>query len=167
VIASEYSLDLSTGVTVVGHSAGGHLALWVGGRKKLQPGGALYVANPLPVKAVVSLAGIPDLEQAIAKRVCGDLALLLMGGSPDSEPTRYAEGSPRDLIPLEVPQTFVSGFEDPIVPLVYVSGYVKVARYQGDWIDLRAFNETGHFEVATPLTEAGKWAVAAVGHFTK
>ena len=51
-LAKRYPLDLSR-VVVVGHSAGGQLALWVGARHRLPKGGALYLPNPLGIKGVV------------------------------------------------------------------------------------------------------------------
>lgn len=45
-IAKKYSLNLNR-VIVIGHSAGGHLALWLAGRHNLKPSSTLYVKNPL------------------------------------------------------------------------------------------------------------------------
>jgi acetyl esterase/lipase len=55
VVAPRHGLDLSRVVTT-GHSAGGHLALWLAARPRLPADSPLRVAAPLPVKAVVSLA---------------------------------------------------------------------------------------------------------------
>ncbi|HEX7064752.1 MAG TPA: alpha/beta hydrolase [Bacillales bacterium] len=60
-IGSDYMLDLNRVVTI-GHSAGGHLALWLGGRHQLPATSPFYSGNPLPLKGAVSLAGVNDLE---------------------------------------------------------------------------------------------------------
>src|SRR5262245_60200302 len=53
-IAGEHRLDLKR-VVVVGHSAGGHLALWLAGRGR---------SRDMPLRGVVSLAGVADLRLA-------------------------------------------------------------------------------------------------------
>ena len=58
---AEYSLDLSTVVTI-GHSAGGHLALWAATRTRIPVESDLYLPNPVSISGTVSLAGIADLE---------------------------------------------------------------------------------------------------------
>ena len=52
----------------------------------------LYVSDPLPVHGLVSLAGIPDLAEAIKIKSCGDESIALMGGLPEEHPERYKEG---------------------------------------------------------------------------
>ncbi|GAB3818443.1 hypothetical protein GCM10028895_15720 [Pontibacter rugosus] len=59
-LAKRYPLDAKK-VVVIGHSAGGHLALWLAARHRLPKSSPLYVKNPLKLKGVVSLAGITDL----------------------------------------------------------------------------------------------------------
>lgn len=60
-IAPQHGLDLRR-VAVSGHSAGGHLALWTAARDRLPAESSLHTADPLPVRGVVSLAGIADLD---------------------------------------------------------------------------------------------------------
>ena len=59
-LAKGHRLDLSR-VVIVGHSAGGHLAMWAAARSGVPRGSALYMANPLAVRGVVDLAGPLDL----------------------------------------------------------------------------------------------------------
>ena len=59
--AAKYHLDLSR-VVVLGHSAGGQLALWAGGRKRIPRESPLHADNPLPLRGVVALAGIADMR---------------------------------------------------------------------------------------------------------
>ena len=61
-LAQRFPLDLNR-VVVAGHSAGGHLALWVAARRNLPRESPLFTANPLPLRGVVSLAGITDLRK--------------------------------------------------------------------------------------------------------
>ena len=62
-IAEKYNLDLDR-VLVTGHSSGGHLALWAASREVLPPGDPCYVADPLPVKGVISLGSIANMQYA-------------------------------------------------------------------------------------------------------
>jgi len=55
-IARAHHLDLGR-VAVVGHSAGGHLAMWTAARRRLPKSSELYVADPLPVRGVMDLPG--------------------------------------------------------------------------------------------------------------
>jgi acetyl esterase/lipase len=64
VLAGKYHLDLGR-VVVVGHSAGGHLAMWTAARRHLPKASALFVAEPLPVRGVVDLAGPVDMTANI------------------------------------------------------------------------------------------------------
>ena len=63
-IAAPHSLDLRR-VALAGHSAGGHLALWAAARDRLPAESPLRTARPLPIRGVVSLAGITDLDAYI------------------------------------------------------------------------------------------------------
>lgn len=70
VLAEEHPLDLGR-VAVVGHSAGGHLALWLGARARLSDDLAVAASFKPPRSrttqlrplAVVSLAGVADLVE--------------------------------------------------------------------------------------------------------
>ncbi|HYU42778.1 MAG TPA: alpha/beta hydrolase [Vicinamibacteria bacterium] len=67
-IAPSHGLDL-TRVVAVGHSAGGHLALWLAARARLPEADPLRGKPPLPLRGVVGLAPIPDLARAAAEIV--------------------------------------------------------------------------------------------------
>src|SRR5262249_61509790 len=54
--APKYGLDLNR-IVLMGHSAGGQLALWAGARRRIPRSSELYSHNPLPVRGVVSRAG--------------------------------------------------------------------------------------------------------------
>src|SRR5215213_77592 len=60
--APAHGLDLSRTV-VVGHSAGGHLALWASARSALPTTSPVHAPSLFVPRAVISLAGIGDLER--------------------------------------------------------------------------------------------------------
>jgi acetyl esterase/lipase len=63
-LAETYRLDLNR-VVIVGHSAGGHLAMWAASRSRIPTSSALYANDPLKVRGVVDLAGPVDLSANI------------------------------------------------------------------------------------------------------
>ena len=155
-IAQQYELDLHH-VVVVGHSAGGHLAMWVAARKRLPPGSALYTAEPLPIRGVVDLAGPGDMETEIAVEVgaCQSRVVeQLLGGSPTDVPERYAQVSASKLLPLGVPQVLVWGDSDVLRPMWLGEEYTRAATAAGDSADLIIVPGLGHFEVASPYSPA-------------
>jgi len=109
-LAPQYALDLER-LLLMGHSAGGHLALWVAGAGRLSPGDPLHVAQPssLSLRAVVALAGVSDLRRAWELGLSQGVVEELLGGRPEQVPERYAAASPQELLPLGVPQILVHG----------------------------------------------------------
>jgi len=77
-IADKHLLDLNR-VVAVGHSAGGHLALWSAARGNLKPESELYTENPLKFQSVVALAPVCDLERAVAWDICTEASDVLVG----------------------------------------------------------------------------------------
>ena len=152
--AARYDLDL-TKVIAVGHSAGGHLALWLAGRPRLPTASPLRTADPLPIARVISLGGLPDLDATAqaADNGCGTgVVAKLVGDRPDP----YADTSVPRLLPLRVPQELVNGREDRIIPFRLATDYVAKAQEAGDEAALHVVPATGHVELIAP--ESAAWA---------
>jgi acetyl esterase/lipase len=152
-LAGRHKLDL-TRIVALGHSAGGHLALWAAARHKLPADSTLYRDDPLPILGVVSLAGVGDLTRLEHQPGCGGSALKLMGGSPRQFPDRYRQGSPRELLPLGVPQILIQGARDPIISPAGAREYHDFAQNQGDSCILIMLPEAGHYEAVIPTSPA-------------
>jgi acetyl esterase/lipase len=154
-LAERFPLDLAR-VVVVGHSAGGHLALWLASRAGLPADSPIRGADPLPLAGVVSLAGITDLEAYLVRegRACGTSVDELVGGLPELVPERYAQASPIARLPLGVPRVLITGDLDRIVPLSHVAPYVAKAETLGDPVVSRTAAGAGHFELIAPGTPA-------------
>ena len=147
-VARDHPLDLDH-VVAVGHSAGGHLVLWLGARSTLDDA-ALRGDEPLALTGVVSLAGVDDLRRALDEGVCGDMAARLVGGTPDEVPERYALASPIERLPSGVQQHLVNGARDPIVPEAFGRAYAAAAARAGDPVELTVLPDAGHFELVAP-----------------
>ena len=97
-------------VVTIGHSAGGHLALWA----------ALTAQN---VTGAVSLAGVIDLGSAYAIRSGGGAVARFMGGGPEEVPERYAVADPTRLAAPSVPVALLHGATDAVLPVAISLGY--------------------------------------------
>ncbi|MGI9657417.1 MAG: alpha/beta fold hydrolase [Gaiellaceae bacterium] len=151
-LAEERRLDLDR-VAIVGHSAGGHLALWVGQRERLPPG-APGSAPTVGVSLAIGQAPVPDLVAAHEQGVGGTAVSDLMGGTPAMRPAEYATASPAALLPVGAAQVLVHGAIDTIVPVSLSSDYVQLAG--SEQVSLLSFPGTDHFDVIDPTQES--WA---------
>jgi len=153
-VAGKYSLDLNR-VVAVGHSAGGHLALLLGARKRLPKDHPLYTANPLPLVGVVSLAGITDLRKT--GTACDGEAIQLMGGEAKDKAAAFDSASPIKLLPLGIKQKIIQGGADTIIPMAMAVEYVEAAKQKQDDVELVALEKADHFQLVDPKSAA--WAM--------
>lgn len=149
-LADEFPLDLDR-VIAVGHSAGGHFALWLAARSRLSPEDPLYQPSPIQVHGVLGLAPAPDLAFLHREEACNGAIDGLMGGSPEEVPDRYHAGSPGELVPLGAPQRLVIGLHDEAWAPVG-RRYFDRAQDAGDDVRLIHADESGHFEMIDPST---------------
>jgi len=168
-VQGKYPLDLSP-LVAVGHSAGGHLALWLAARRSpkarspgplIPRGSPLIAADPLRIDTVVSLGGLPDLELAATPpgSGCGTEVIEKLVGPPTLNLRNvYADTSVPRLAPLGVRQVLINGLQDRIIPTFYAEAYAKPMRAAGDKVKVRMIDRTGHVELIAPETAA--WAVA-------
>jgi acetyl esterase/lipase len=131
------ALDLDR-VSLLGHSAGGHLALWLAGRENLPPGAPGYRDGPPAVRLrrVIAQAGVCDLAGAYARSAHGGAAGALMGGSPEQLAGRYAVGDPICLLPLAIPALLVHGTLDETVSIELTRNYARAAHEAGTQVEL-------------------------------
>jgi acetyl esterase/lipase len=137
-------------VVSIGHSAGGHLALWAATRTRPR----------VTVTAAVGQAAVSDLAQASRLRLSDAAADELLGGSPDAVPERYAAASPAERLPLGVPSLLVHGAADDTVPVSFSIELHAAAVAVGDACDLVVRERDGHFEHIDPSTEAWGTVIA-------
>ena len=129
-------IDL-TRVAVAGHSAGGHLALW------------LAAQNALELRGVAALAAVTDLRRAHALRLGAGAVEAFIGCAPTECADRYSAASPADLLPIKVPQRLLHGAADDIVPIELSESFAKASANA----QLTAFPGAGHFELINPRSK--------------
>jgi acetyl esterase/lipase len=135
-------LDLDD-VTLLGHSAGGHLALWAVSRGD---------ASVMP-RRVIAQAPITDLV------ACGPPAYALMGGEPREHPERYARCDPMQLLPLGTPLLLVHGQADATISVERTREYAIAARAAADDVTLLEPETGGHRSHLDPRSEAWRAAI--------
>jgi acetyl esterase/lipase len=123
-------------VAVVGHSAGGQLALWA--------------AREHPVALVVSLAGVCDLRGGLQ---LGNGAVRDFAGT-EPDDAFFAAASPAERLPLGVPALLIHGDQDENVPVDQSRSFTAAARAAGDDCTLHELLGAEHFEVVDPAGRA-------------
>ncbi|MDQ4007426.1 MAG: alpha/beta hydrolase [Actinomycetota bacterium] len=136
-------------VTLLGHSAGGHLAMWL----------ALRPDRPRSprVRKVVALAPVSDLHEAHARDLGDGAVAALMGGGPDDLPQAYASADPARMLPgsdRRAPVTVLHGDRDDRVP-VEMSRALRGVEY----VELAGVD---HFAPVDPLSAAWPAVLAAL-----
>jgi acetyl esterase/lipase len=155
------TLDLGR-VAVMGHSAGGHLALWLASRAALPPGAV--GAGPALVPALaVGQAAVCDLVTGALERLGDGAVQALLGGWPDQFPERYAVASPRALLPVAgVRVVLVHGRDDTVVPVSQSRDYARAAAAAGGPVELHLLDRAEHIEHLRPRAPAMAPVLAAL-----
>jgi len=134
VLGEEFSFNGADAI-VVGHSAGGHLAVWSAGRQAVTSGPSSRPPS-VQVGGVVSLAGILDFRRAVAAGTGDDAVAGFVGGVPEELPRRYAEADPMARLPTHTPVRCVHSRADERVPFELSNSYVSAAHQSGDDVEL-------------------------------
>jgi acetyl esterase/lipase len=128
---------------ILGHSAGGCLALWV--------------AKQAAVRGVVALAPISDLRLARSLRLDGGIVDDLLASADDTGADSCALASPIERLPIGARQIIIHGAADEGVPVAMSDAYLARARSLGDQVELRVLPGVDHLEVIDPM--AAVWPI--------
>jgi acetyl esterase/lipase len=137
----QYEFDTRR-VVVMGHSAGGQLGLCLAAH---EPG----------VKAVISLAGVVDLQRAYQLHLSNDAVVEFLGGTPAEVADHYREADPMKLA-IAARQWLVCGAEDDVVSPAFSRDYVQAKQKAKEDTRLVEIAGAGHFEVVDPRSGAWK-----------
>jgi acetyl esterase/lipase len=139
--ARKYEFDAKR-VLVMGHSAGGQLALCL-------------AAHETGVTAAISLAGVVDLQRAYELHLSNDAVVEFLGGTPAEVGDHYREADPMRLV-IAARQWLVHGAEDDVVPAAFSKDYVRAKVKRKEDARLVEIAGAGHFEVVDPRAAAWK-----------
>ena len=151
-VAEDLELDLGNVITV-GHSAGGHLAVWSLG------------LEDLPLAGAVSLAGVVDLARAERENLGGGAVRDFLGGSQTSHPDRYLSSDPTAHPTATRAVRLIHGTADFIVPVSQSASYLAAARAVGQDVTLTEF-DGDHFDVIDPSHPTWDLTLAAAIELT-
>lgn len=157
-LKERFQLDLSR-VVILGHSAGGHLALWLASRFNKVQTNEIGKTLLIPIRSVISLAGVLDLRkmwEIHEEKGMNSPITSFIGGSPQEVSERYRLASPIELLPLNVEQILIHGELDLHVPVDLSIEYHRRAIEQGDKVRLIVLPEVEHFMVIDPSSSAWK-----------
>ncbi|MEJ7799653.1 MAG: hypothetical protein WKF60_03985, partial [Ilumatobacter sp.] len=150
VAAGDHPLDVDR-VAVVGHSAGGHLALWAAGRAALPddaPGSAPVVT---PVVAI-GQGAVVDLTGGAAGGLGAGAVVALLGGTPSEYPERYGWATPA--LGAGPDMVSVVGSADTIVPSPF-----SVDPQQPGGVETIEIEGADHFDLIDPASSAWRAVV--------
>lgn len=149
--AKALNLDL-THTIAIGHSAGGHLALWLAARQALPEGEPLRGAKPLRIDTAISQAGIADLRAAMKRtgHACGTDAPTRMAGG------KFALTSPPDMPVGTAQQIQFHTDKDRIAPPAYAETYATDMKKRGVTVENHVHGPEGHVELIAPTSRS--WA---------
>ena len=144
--AQELNVDPKS-IVVMGHSAGGQLALCLAGHEPT-------------VTRVVSLAGVLDLQRAYDLHLSNNAVVEFLHGTPEQVPEHYREASPMNLkIPAR--QAIIVGSADDVVPPDFSGQYVEKKK-KSEHVELIEIPKADHFDLIDPRTSAFKLVLKAV-----
>lgn len=136
--------DHNGSIVLVGHSAGGHLALWAAS------------LGDYGLRGVVALAPAADLQVVDALRLSNDAVREFLG----TDPSRRMDADPAQMRP-QVPVTLVHGAEDSTVPIRVTESYA--ARHSQARIV--RLEHCGHYALIDPLSTAWPLVIAEIARF--
>ena len=146
-LAGKYPLDARR-MLVIGHSAGGQLALALAAHHNSMP-------------AAISLAGVVDLRRGWELHLSHDAVAEFLGGPPERVPEHYHEASPAEL-DIRCKQLIVHGVHDDTVPVEMSREYVRQKQATGENITFLELPDSGHYELIDPRSTAWPKIVEAI-----
>ncbi|MFZ0860619.1 MAG: prolyl oligopeptidase family serine peptidase [Candidatus Sulfotelmatobacter sp.] len=144
-------------IVVMGHSAGGQLALCL-------------AAHESGLTRVVSLAGVVDLQRAYQLHLSNDAVVEFLRGTPTAVPDHYRKADPMELSIPQARQWLIHGSADDVVPPAFSRDYVaaKQKRPGKDKEDahLLEIPTAGHFDLIDPRTHAWRRVEETLAHLS-
>jgi acetyl esterase/lipase len=147
-IADRFHLDRER-IAVIGHSAGGQLALCL-------------AAHVPAVKGAVSLAGVVDLQRGYELHLSHDAVSEFLGGTPQAVPDHYRDADPMRLNIPTTHQILLHGALDDTVPPDFSRRYAETKKNLHEDVHLVEIPEADHYDLIDPRSPARKEVENAV-----
>jgi acetyl esterase/lipase len=147
-----FALDAKR-MIVMGHSAGGHLALCL-------------AADHDSVRNVISLAGVTDAQRAWDLHLSNNAVVEFLGGSPSQVPIHYQQANPIRLS-VKAEQWLFHGTKDDVVPIEFSRTYAAAKKSKGEIVNLVEIENADHFDVIDPRSAAWKKIEEVVSQILK
>ncbi|AHE57345.1 alpha/beta hydrolase family protein [Sphingomonas sanxanigenens] len=144
---------------VIGHSAGGHLALWLAARPALPATSPFHAEAPFRARTAISQGGIPDLKMiaGLPDHGCGTEGAVAMAGTASPARTDiYADTSPPAMPASGIAEVQINGDRDTIAPPAFAADYAARRKAKGQHVRSVTVAGTGHVELIAPDSRA--WA---------
>jgi acetyl esterase/lipase len=154
----DLGLDPGVRVTVVGHSAGGQLAVWAASRHDRTPGGPPRVTPA----STISLSGVLCLATAGLEGLGGGAATALMGRPFTGGASSYDLADPVRLVPARGTLEVVHARDDQVVPRSQSTDYLAADATAGG--TARLVTVPGdHFALIDPTSSAWRTTRHLIG----
>lgn len=133
---------------VIGHSAGGHLALRLS-------------SDAADLKGVVALAPVADLQLAYDLHLSNHAVVEFLGGTPTECPAVYAAADAA-LHPASVSRILIHGTQDDVVPIALSRSFIQKRRADAGKVELVELADATHFDLIDPASHAWPTVLATV-----
>lgn len=143
-LCEQYQIPGDTKIVLIGHSAGGQLAIWTGKQNDLDK--SVHATLHVKPDLLVGLAPVIDLVKTFEEQLGRQSVLHLLKGTPDEIPERYALYDPMQFSPGRIPQLIVHGKGDDVLPVQWSRDYVERVGSAGSEIELIEISGGGHMD---------------------
>lgn len=126
---------------IVGHSAGGHLALRL-------------ACEPILLRVAVALAPVADLRRAYELNLSNGAVVEFLGGTPEMMPSRYDEACASTRA-SSIPRAILHGTKDEDVPIEIARRFLKARQDDAQPPTLHEIPDAGHMDLIDPESPAG------------
>lgn len=159
---AKHGLDTGGTRIAIGHSAGGHLALWLARRPALAAGDTLRGADPIRIDLAISQGGLPDLRAGAASvgHACGADAPAAMARGD------YARTSPPEMPVGTAREIQFNNDRDHVTPPATGAAYSAAMAKLGVTVPMEVTPDEGHVELIAPDSVSwGKQRAAILAAF--
>ncbi len=135
---------------IAGHSAGGHLSLWLSNHKTRLGEHALTIAPD----AFIGLAPVVDLVESYRDIQRRGFITAFLGCTPDENGDIYHHTSPIALLPALGKQVIFHGEHDEVLPIGGIDDYARQARQKGTPIEQITITQGTHMDFCDPDSQS-------------